>query len=185
MARRIPNSGPISEGARRRLQVIADKHDVPLEVLVDTIRARRFYRSARYQRQYAKNQTPEHRRRTTDKRVRLYAGEAELHGYLKVAGLTRRTFCELVGIHESTFFRWHGHPLHRWPIVFLLYFTWTQNMANFLASKGWDPEKFRPELPPRTTAGIYPRKEGDLTFPEPTEADKRDWKNWSPWTARR
>jgi hypothetical protein len=34
-------------------------------------------------------------------------------------------------------------------------------MARHLASKGWDPEKFRPQLPPRTRAGHYPRTTED------------------------
>lgn len=117
-------------------------------------------------------------RRAMHKHPVLLAGEGELHGLLKIVGLTQKEFCTLAGIAESTFVRWYGWPLHPLPIELLRYYAWTQNMAKFLSSKGWDPEKFRPQLPARARAGRYPRKSGDLDLSHIENKEE-----WSPYDA--
>ena len=109
----------------------------------------------------------------------LRAGQGELHGLLSACGLDEAEFCALVGIDRSVFYRWYGHPLHKWPAVLLFHFGWAKNMANFLAARGWDPEKFRPLLPLPTTAGQYPRKAGDLKIVGVPAVD------YSPWKVRK
>lgn len=86
-------------------------------------------------------------------REQLLAGEGELHGLLKACGLSVAEFCELAGIQRSTFYRWYGEPLYRWPVVLLFNVAWARNMAKHLAMKGFDPACFHPQMPPSTKAG--------------------------------
>jgi hypothetical protein len=88
----------------------------------------------------------------------LRSGEGELHALLSVIGLTRREFCALVYIEETTFSRWYGFPLHPWAVEFLRYYGWAKNMAKALEARGVDPEQFKPKLPERKMpTGRYPR----------------------------
>lgn len=93
-----------------------------------------------------------------------HAGHGELHDLMQQLGITQRDFCRLSGISERTFVGWYGHPMNDLPINFLRYVAWAQKMAEFLASKGWDPEKFKPVPLPPMKIGRYPRKDGDVQF---------------------
>lgn len=163
--RRIPNEGTIPDGVRRRLEPLAKQHGVTVERIVEVVRARRNFRKAAFYRKRARGRALKKNRFARKFNVSsktLLSGEGELHGLLKAIGLSEAEFCQLAGIDRSVFYRWYGFPLAEWPRVLLLHYGWAMKMATFLASKGWDPEKFRPEPPPLTKAGRYPRKDGDL-----------------------
>jgi len=104
-----------------------------------------------------------------------YAGEGDLHSLLRISGMSRKEFCEVVGIRPSTFRRWYGHPLHPWPVEFLRHYVWLQNALVWVRRHGGDPEALKPVIPEQETpTGRYPRKRGDLkiNLPDP---------DWSPW----
>jgi hypothetical protein len=164
MAYRIPDRGPIPDNACRRLEPIAAQHAVSISRLIEVIRARRRFRRAVSYRKRARRRALEKNPRARKFRFRaepLLAGEGELHALLHAASLSEADFCSLSGIDRSVLFRWYGHCLHRWPTVLLEYYAWATNMASFLASKGWDPEQFRPVPPSPARAGRYPRTAED------------------------
>ncbi len=184
MTRRIPNEGPIPDGVRRRLEPLARMHGVTVDRIVEVVRARRAFKRARSYRRRARKRSLERnpfaRKFRLTEQEALLAGEGLLHGHLRAARLTHLEFCELVGISPSTFFRWYGFSLAKWPVEFLKPYAQAQNMAKFLAEKGWDPGKFGPQLPRPMKAGRYPRKSGDLTVVgQPRRID------YSPWKVRR
>src|SRR5688572_25211492 len=111
MGRRIPNSGPIPDGVRRRLEPLATQHGVTVERIVEVVRGRRTFRRAAFYRKRARRRTLEknpmaNRFRTGSEA--LLAGEAELNGFLKAVGMSEAEFCALAGIDRSAFYRWYG-----------------------------------------------------------------------------
>lgn len=113
-----------------------------------------------------------------DPQAHLAAGEGELHGLLKQAGMSERDFFELARIERTAFLRWYGHPLHEWPLVLLRAHVEVLAMRKWFAEHGVDTEQFKPKtLPPMPPAN----KRVDLT--QVKVAGGRA--EYSPWTPKR
>lgn len=141
------------------LQHLADYHDVPLERVIEVIRARAVRRSAIFHRKRSRRRSlernPDARRRAF--KLQACVGEGEFEILLRESGMTKKQFAELAGVGERTIGGWQGHPLPLWPVQLLYFVIWSRGMAAFLASKGWKPEDFQPRGLPPAPGGRYPR----------------------------
>lgn len=162
----------------RQAARIAAEHGVTVEHLKATIKARRAYRTAHHDRK-------RHRKKMKPMRASfghppsdkvLNAGEGELHGLLKAIGLSEPEFYKLVGIDQSVFHRWYGHPLHSWPIIFLRYYARAQAMGRYLDGEGVDLQQFEAQLPPRLRQKEWPGRPAHKK-PEAPELDR----TYTPW----
>jgi hypothetical protein len=181
MGRRIPNSGPIPDGVRRRLEPLAAQHGVSVNRIVEVVRARRDFRRAEFFRRRSRKRVmaknPYARRMKMLEGEAQYAGEGELHALLRVIDMKPAEFCAIVGLNISTFNRWYGHPLHPWPVEFLRYYGWARAMAQYLRDENIDPEQFKPKIPERAMpTGRYPRTPEQ----QPKIANQEDYSPWKP-----
>lgn len=170
----VPRTYRFSSKKREGIaRYIAESLGVTLEHLRATIKKRFAYRAGR-------RETRRTRRRSlminplADARhgdpTKMRSGEGELHGYLRMFGLSLQKFSELIGMSYSCVKAWSGFPLYAWPVEFLRMYGWSMAMAEKLRSMGVDPEQFRPEIPSKRLKGpSHPRKNGDLVLNMPGE----------------
>lgn len=113
-----------------------------------------------------------------DDGVRTYSGEGELEPLMRAIGMTQAEFLRLAGINQSSFHRWYGHPVYTWPVELVKHVGWARAMAEKLAQLGFDPEQFKPKMPPPSWRGRYPRtteqgRKFQLEAPDEQEGDGR------------
>lgn len=162
--RRISPHGEVRANRLPTLRYLAEMHDVPLERLVETIKARKIFVRARRERARSRRRWLEKEPNARSRRFRgrVYAGEGEFHDLLRESGMTVEQFSALAGIGRRTVSSWKGHPLFLWPIQLLYFFIWSKNMAAAFKERRVDPNIFRPKGLPRAPQGRYPRTRKDL-----------------------
>ena len=151
-------------------RLTAEQFDIPIERVVEIAVARKEARRAKFYRGRQRRRTVEKKKSIGIRRFvprkfgegYVYAGEGELEPLMRVCGMTMTAFCKLAGIATPTFYRWYGHPLFKWPIELVRYYTWATRMAARLRELGEDPDALMPQVPTkRHDRNKYPRTSED------------------------
>ena len=178
---------PIYHPARAKLVAyLAERCGVTVEHFLDIVKKRKEYRRARMYWKRARQRRKAYvsksgvRRKEKmgafeKKRDVRYAGEGDLDVLLRVVGLNGTQFARIADFPHAQFKAWHGHCMYGWPVEFLRYYGWAQNMSEKLKSMGIDPDEFKPQIPDRMAGGgRYPRKKDAIKIE--AEPEYTPWK---------
>ena len=110
----------------------------------------------------------------------MYAAEGPLHQRLRAVGLTPADFCQLADIAPSTFTRWAGFPLLKWPLRFLDWVGYARKLEAKLKELGYDTNQFRPNnLPTKFRfEGQYTRTKLSAERRAQLRREAEEWTAW-------